>query len=133
MKQKIFLFGLLLTFTFLAYGESNNKLNLFFSKNPFSPSQSENCKITFQLDIRKSIFNLEYSIKIFNIEGELIRELVTAKQLNSNTNNLENDVWNGRDNLANYVKAGNYICYLIVIDKDDNTRYETHKRIIVRF
>ncbi|MFH1612149.1 MAG: T9SS type A sorting domain-containing protein [bacterium] len=77
--------------------------------NPFNPE----CYIPLEISNNKSSNNTK--IKIYNILGQVVREVIT--------NNASNSVyWDGRDNLRKEVSSGMYFYETIINNKTQNCK-----------
>ncbi|MFH1612508.1 MAG: metallophosphoesterase, partial [bacterium] len=93
---------------------NNNKDSMnFINKNypnPFNPE----CYIPIEIPNNKSQ-NLNVKIKIYNILGQVVREVIT--------NNASNSIyWDGRDNLGKEVSSGMYFYETIINNKTQNCK-----------
>jgi hypothetical protein len=82
--------------------------------NPFNPTTS----IVFQVPIRSAV-----SIKIFNLLGQKIRNLV-EKDFEAGVHKIE---WNGLDNMGKTVSTGMYLIHM-----KSNNYVKTKKCLILR-
>ncbi|MFH1612250.1 MAG: FlgD immunoglobulin-like domain containing protein [bacterium] len=89
---------------------NNAKMNTLNYPNPFNPE----CYIPLELSNNKSpISNIK--IKIYNILGQVVREVIT--------NNANNSVyWDGRDNSGKEVSSGMYFYETIINNKTINCK-----------
>ncbi|MFH1612254.1 MAG: T9SS type A sorting domain-containing protein, partial [bacterium] len=84
------------------------KQNTLNYPNPFNPE----CYIPLEITNNKS---QNIKIKIYNILGQVVREVIT--------NNANNSVyWDGRDNLGKEVSSGMYFYETIVDNKTQNCK-----------
>ncbi|MFH1613225.1 MAG: T9SS type A sorting domain-containing protein [bacterium] len=87
---------------------NNSKINTLNYPNPFNPE----CYIPIEITNNKS---QNIKIKIYNILGQVIREVIT--------NNANNSVyWDGRDNLGKEVSSGMYFYETIIDNKTQNCK-----------
>ncbi|MFH1612539.1 MAG: T9SS type A sorting domain-containing protein [bacterium] len=96
--------------------ETNIDKNIFYKNkissypNPFNPE----CYIPIEMSNNKSQ-NLNVKIKIYNILGQVVREVIT--------NNANSSVyWDGRDNLGKEVSSGMYFYETIINNKTQNCK-----------
>ncbi|MFH1612908.1 MAG: T9SS type A sorting domain-containing protein, partial [bacterium] len=87
----------------------NNKIGNSYP-NPFNPE----CYIPLEITNNKSS-NINAKIKIYNILGQVVREVIT--------NNANNSVyWDGRDNLGKEISSGMYFYETIIDNKTQNCK-----------
>ncbi|MBS3767870.1 MAG: T9SS type A sorting domain-containing protein, partial [Candidatus Cloacimonetes bacterium] len=87
------------------------------SNNPFNPALGQEAEISFQLKSSAKV-----KLDVFNVKGQLIKNLYTGKASN------ENCTWNGTDLNGNLQKSGVYLYRLLVNGKV----YDTQKIILFR-
>ncbi|MFH1612540.1 MAG: T9SS type A sorting domain-containing protein, partial [bacterium] len=89
---------------------NNSKMNIANYPNPFNPE----CYIPIEKTNNKSLIS-NIKIKIYNILGQVVREVMT--------NNANNSIyWDGRDNLGKEVSSGMYFYETIVNNKTQNCK-----------
>ncbi len=109
---------------------ASGELSVELSREAFSPYLGQSSQIVFQLGGAQSI---TYSIRIFDIKGNPVKDLVVSKELSDSSNQNQNDVWDGTDNLSSVLPPGNYIILVVVKDNVSGKIYTAKKRIVITF
>jgi hypothetical protein len=95
------------------------KFKVFLTKNPFRPGPQPH-GTTFVFDLPKPA---EVSIRIFDLAGDLVRNLVDEKEFLFPDRYSER--WDGDNDFDEYVGSGIYIYQFIVIFEDDEREVVT--------
>lgn len=94
--------------------------------NPFSPKGgglTSNCVINYNFDLQ--FINL--SISIYDMYGNVIREIVKDKALPSNYN----IIWDGTDSSGNILPVGAYVVILEAVDTETNKTFQLKKLVAI--
>jgi hypothetical protein len=74
-------------------------------KNPFKAEEGT----TFQLELPQSA---EVTLRIFDLAGDLLREIVYKERYSAGVNSIR---WDGKNNQGEYLTSGIYIYYAVII------------------
>jgi hypothetical protein len=97
-------------------GSFSDTENLLYQNypNPFQPSRDVNTRIEYSVSsVIPTSSEIQCSLKVYNIAGELVRTLVNSTVLSGSKGYVD---WDGKNDSGDLVTDGVYLCQLIVSD-----------------